>query len=261
MKELTPLEQFERVWRRWWLIPLLILLGGGLGWAYRFIQPPLYQARSTMLVEIDYTQTGTIEEFERDQILISATAILYSPTVLDQVAADLERQGISPSALRFGRTIFFERQQTKVFLVARNPDRQTAKIVAQTWAERGYAALLAAQMHAIRAQSLQQYAAALQTCPTPPPVDPAPPSLCGQTSLAEVQQALETVNAQIGQESQASLGMLPAIVISQPQEGLAPGDPVIYHTPWLILAGATLGGLVGIYLAGAAVGLRTWLRR
>jgi uncharacterized protein involved in exopolysaccharide biosynthesis len=247
LREYSPLELFYQTYRRWWLIALLALLGGAVGWFFHRLQPPVYETKAYFAVNIDFAQTGPLTEFQQDHTIGMFKSVMLSPDIFQQVqAAALERQ-IPVEELTYGKNVFIERLQFVFQLRVRSHDPHLAAAVANLWAETGYQAVQEAHGHAVQAQALRSYLKGLETCTTAGET-PDAAGLCSKASLAEIQEEVLRVAAQIEEESQLSRGLLAALSFDYTEPAPLPERPVAYGANWLILAGALLGFCLGIML-------------
>jgi hypothetical protein len=247
--EFSPLVGFEQTARRWWLILLLMILGGGFGWLYRRIQPPLYEAKAILVVNVDFTETGLMSELEEDQSILTVQTMIISTPVAQQVWDDLQRKGISTEAFMIGQNAFQERRQSQLVLTVRNTNAQAAADIANIWAERAFAALKDAHDHAVYGHILWKYLMSMEYCLAAPPVEPIPPSICNHGSLEDITKNIQVVQNMMAPELQASNGIIPALSIAFSQRASLPVSPVEYQQNLLVIAGALIGLILGVFLS------------
>ena len=77
-------------------------------------------------------------------------------------------------------------------------------------------------------------------------MNPPPPSLCGSGSPDEIQQAVDTVTAQLKAEIAASNALSPALTFSLGRKAAVPVTPSAFRGSLMLAAGALLGFAVGI---------------
>ena len=91
----SPLETFKRAINYWWLIFLLMLLGGLSGWAIHLFKPAVYEASAAISFAIDYGQTGQLTDVEEDQMLGLVGDVIASPQVINSVIAKAQQEGLN----------------------------------------------------------------------------------------------------------------------------------------------------------------------
>ncbi len=243
MKVFYPLRTIEDVLDYWWLMAALIVWGGAAGWYIHTTRPPVYEAQAVFFLSIDFTQTGELTQFEQDQAAWGAAGVAVSDPVVDRVAALAREQGIATDPLSLRTAAHFERKQARWILRVRDPDPQTAAALANLWAVEGLAALTSAHQSALEAEALRGRLASLQGCLEGAGAGSETP--CGATTEA-INAAIQATSAAAVQAQAASQGMLPAMVIGQPEGAGVPREPAQYGRNSLVFAGGMIGFLIGI---------------
>lgn len=246
MKEFSSLETFEFTLNRLWLIVVLTLLGGILGWAVHFLLPPVYEAKAALIVDVNFAQTGKLSLVEQDQSIGAAMAVVGSTSVLEQAAADVAAQQISTQPLMVGHNLFVERRQAQIILRVRDRDPRRAAALANLWVERGFSALQAAQSHAFRAQSWHNILVAMQDCPGGASSKDPPPSICGVGDYDTLQQKLRSVEGAYTFEVVSSQAIQPFLSFSLSRKAAVPTRPTANQAGIFALAGALLGFIAGV---------------
>lgn len=247
VQEISFHEVFPRLIRRWWLIALLIVLGGCLGWFIHLARPPLYETAATFSVVVNFSETYPLDEREQDQAVGVFKALLTSTPVVEKVQAEAQARGIPPEALVLNRRVFTERRQSQIDLIVRHEDPQIAAEIANLWAEQAYEIIVEAYSHALKAQSLGQYQAGLAHCLQIE--NPPPESLCAAESLDALEQRIQEVDAERQAELLSSQALLPILVFEFSQYAPVPSESVAYRAIILLLAGTLIGFVCGIVLA------------
>ena len=107
-QEFSPRESLERILARWWVIVLITVLGGIVGWTFHFLQPPIYEASAVITINMDFTKRE-LTQYEEDYAFNAAGAIIASTPVEDQIVSEARAQGIpidiksAPASNVFGR--------------------------------------------------------------------------------------------------------------------------------------------------------------
>jgi hypothetical protein len=241
----SPLETFRRALQYWWLVFLLMLLGGLIGWTTHLLKPPVYEASAVISFAIDYGQTGQLTDVEEDQMLGLAGDVIASPLVINRVIDKAQQEGlkIDPAVLK--KSIFPERQDYKWIMHVRLSDPQAAARISGLWAEEAYGVLSDALNHATNASKVQKYMDGLVSCLQQTVVTQPDQALC-DLDFTKIQQNLTTAGEQLHQEQLASLGILPALRFAEPAIPEVPTNAIQNGRSQLVFAGAIIGFLAGI---------------
>jgi uncharacterized protein involved in exopolysaccharide biosynthesis len=246
VKVYSPLSSLENALDQWWLIALLTVWGGLIGWVYHTTRPPLYEAQAVFYISIDYTRTGQLTQFEQDQALWGAVEVIRSDPVVRQVVTRARSEGLAIEVRDLRLRSHFERKQSRWFLRIRDPDPRTAATLTNLWAEAGFAALTEAHLAALQAQSLHQYRSSLATCLQLATEIQDPNNPCKALAIPAIQAALEQANADLSEQLLASRGVLPAIVLDLPETATIPREPVQFGRNSLVMIGGLIGFIVGV---------------
>jgi hypothetical protein len=249
LKEFTPLEIFEYTWQRWWLVVALILAGGLFGYAFQFVQPPIYEAAASFVVTINFTETGNLTQFEEDHAVGAAGNLMLSIVVIDQVLLDVQALGLDLDEADLREIFFLERRQERWDLIVRHRDPETAAALANIWAERSHEALVQAYGHARQAHYYQYYLNGLKGCLGAETFAPQAPTLCSELTIAEIQERIEVLEPMFDHEMWASRAIIPSLLIELSQKASVPEAPVSHRTNLLVLSGSLLGFIAGVFLS------------
>jgi len=244
-QEFTPHESLERAFHRWWVIVLLIALGGIAGWAFHFFRPPLYEATATMTVTMDF-QKVKLTQYEQDHAFGAAGAIGNSTGVKSQIIAAAQAQGYPIDAKQLPDLMFLERMQSVWEFHFRNQDPGTAAELANLWAKKTLDTLNTALGHATRADQIQQQ---INTITNSQPAAGLP------GSVADTQEALKNLSDELLQEKQLSQGIISIMKFALTGSASAPQKPALYNLANLVLAGACIGFVASLWVVSIRKGL------
>ena len=87
MDEFTPSQTFSTVSRLWWLIVLSTLLGKRRAYLFHRLNPPVYQATSSLNVTIDLTELQILTDIPKDKLQYNEDLAL---SVTDQAFRSLD---------------------------------------------------------------------------------------------------------------------------------------------------------------------------
>ena len=239
-QEFLPRESLERALEHWWVIVLLTVLGGIGGWAFHFFHPPLYEATAVVTVNMDY-QKRQLSQYEEDYAFGDAAAIATSDDVENQIITEAQSRGIPTEFYQLRQQMYLEREQSFWELHIRNQNPEIAAELANLWAGKFYAALNTALGHAIQADQIQTQIDAINKSL----------SHSGAPELSpESQTALQNLTDELSQEQQASLGLISIMKFALSGSAVVPQEPVLYDLANLVLAGACIGFVVSLWVAG-----------
>lgn len=252
----VPRQGFENALRGWWLIVLLTVWGAAVGWLIHRARPPVYEARVVFYVSLDYTQIDEMTQFEQDQAINGAGALIGSTPVAERVVARARSQGIDIDVVSLFSRAAIERKREQWILRLRDPDPRMAATLANLWGQEAIAALHEAHRHALQAQELATYLAALESClqPTPPPQHLA--AQCTRLDLTTLPSQIQTIHNELEEELIASQGLFPALVFDLTRTASVPQEPVRYGLNSQVLAGGLIGFVLGVWAVNLALPAR-----
>jgi hypothetical protein len=237
IKEINFLPVYIRFFRYWWVPAVAAILGGSFGWLFSRTQTPLYEAKASIVVTVDFTQTGNLNAYNLDMAVGAIQAVLFSPDVLSQVQTLAMQRWPGFIIDDFIKNIGVERINETWILRVRNSDPEAAAILMNLWLDIGYQGLLDAHQHANTVKILQRYLNSLENCPPPPVIDIFVPPVCRDPFLIQLSKIHEIQN-HIQQEMAKSYAIQPFLVFSRLGRVTIPEEPVMYQTKWLVTGGS-----------------------
>jgi len=238
----TPFETLENAFRSWWLIVVLMMLGGLVGFALNRIRPPLYEAISVIAVSIDFSRSGDLEDYEEDYVIGIAGDVIQSSEVVAHVA---DLAGISQDQLN--SQLYLERSYYTWTLRARDASSQRAAELANLWADQAVQELGASLEQALLADRYANQLDQLEDCMAHP--EPAP-VLC--SDLSQVRLQIEEISTLQRDAIVQSRGVPSYTLFTLSQRAAVPTRPAVFNQGQMVLAGA----LIGLLLALWAIHLR-----
>jgi uncharacterized protein involved in exopolysaccharide biosynthesis len=260
MNDISPLESFNIVLRRWWVLVAAMILGGLAGWALGFVFTPVYEASAQYQVRLD-DQTLLAEarlkdpEAELDYIttekyLGPIELTFYKQEVRDELAALAQQKGLDYSTSDFSpRTFNIDRRGPNWTLVVRHVDPQTAAALANLWMQVTDAHLNALRESALRVVSLDARIKLLKTCLAESSLEEV--NQCSGEKFSSAEEAADALSAMENEYQQAvqqSQGITDLVNFAALSEAQPPSQPAMYRSGMLILVGSLLGLIVGAVL-------------
>jgi len=240
-QEFSPREALERAFKLWWIIVLITVFGGISGWAFHFINPPMYEATSFITVNMDF-QKRQLTQYEEDYAFDAAGAIGTSDEVENQIITEAKKSGLPVEIDQPQQQMFIERKQSVWELHIRNRDPEIAAELANIWAEKFYGALNVALGHAVRADQIQTQIDAINSSLS---------ATGSSVPSSDAQTALKNLSDELLQEQQSSQGIISIMKFAQTGSAIAPQSPVLYRLANLILAGACIGFVVSLWVVSS----------
>ncbi len=227
----------------WWMVVLLAMAGGMIGWAFHFFQPAIHESTATLTVTMEFTPKSEsyredLIQYEEDLAFNSAEFIINSVPVRSQVMEEAQARGLNVTMDRLQQEFILERRLSNWDLHVRDRDPQVAAELANIWADKSLAALDTALQHAIQVDVLEEQITGLarnlyMTAPA--------------LSYEEFQTALKDYMSRILQEKRASSGLLSSMTFTLQDQATPQGSPVLYNPGLLVLSGAAIGLIVALW--------------
>jgi len=239
--EFSPREALESAFKRWWVIVLLTALGGITGWVFHFFLPPVYEATAVITANMDFQQRE-LTQGEEDYAFNAAGAIGTSTGLDDQIISEAQTRGFSIDFDQLQQQMFIEREQSVWKLHIRNRDPEIAAELANIWAEKFYKALNTALGHAIQVDQIQAQMDTINSSL----------STSGSHVLGpDVKATLKTLTNELKKEKQSSQGVISIMKFAQTESATPPHSPVLYRLANLVLAGASIGFIVSLWVVSS----------
>lgn len=258
-QEFSLREPVRRALARWWMVVIITTLGGAIGLIFHYFQPPIYEAKAVLMININFGNRR-LTQYEEDHAFSAAGAIINSSEVKDLVIAEAQASGYSIDLNQLRQKISLERKQSVWELRVRDVDPNSAATLVNTWAEIAYQTLVQAQEHAIKAEQLQVQVSAWRAClptyvtPTSKPNQKSPYSFvwnkdCEHYSIEEIENALAGLSAELAAEASRSQGLISILEFALTETATVQDSPVIYGQGNLVFAGAIAGFVIALWMA------------
>jgi capsular polysaccharide biosynthesis protein len=231
--------------RIWWIFPLAAICGAFIGWMISKVLQPQFYASTSLVVTMDYSQTGNLSAYNFDLAVGAIQGIFFSGEVLDEVVSIVQEDGIQINPQELFNRISMERYNDIWVLRVRYNDPAIAAKLVNTWAEVGFNQSITARSHAQTARILRNYMNALENCPDPPVSLPSIPMICLDAyrlkngEIAEIQAAYEV-------ELSQARSIQSALLFSLNAPATPPSQPVNHAAAWLILSGSVVAFMASI---------------
>jgi uncharacterized protein involved in exopolysaccharide biosynthesis len=241
-QEYSPRESLERILARWWVIVLITVLGGIVGWTFHFLKPPIYEASAAITINMDFTKRE-LTQYEEDYAFNAAGAIIASTPVEDQIVSEARAQGILIDTSQLQRAMYSEGKQSVWELRVRDRDPKVAAGLANIWAEKAVEALEVALRHALRAEQIQDQISNITSGQS---------TALGSSGLnTEIQTTLQSLTDELVQEKRLTQGVLSIMTFALTEAASVPEHPVLYDLANLVLAGVGIGFIISLWVVNS----------
>lgn len=246
------LDDFNAALRYWWLIVLLMTAGVILGWLFFQIQPPLYEARAEIALNVDLSRTGTLSDKNQDILINTTGRLMASAPIMDDLRQQAMQAGWLVSDENFQRTFFIERKAESYILRVQHRNPQAALALADHWSDLALRALETASLSALQADHLERYLDGLTTCLQQQPLNGVENVMCPFQNSQQIQTEITRTGERILTARANARGLIPGMRFTLTRPAVLLPEPVQFQRSNYLLAGA----LIGLIGALAAIHLR-----
>ncbi len=255
-----PLDDLNAALRSWWLIVAAMLLGVSAGWVAFQLQPPLYEARAEIAINVDLGRTGTLSDKNQDILINTTGRVMASAPIMEYLRSQALQSGMIDAGDRFDRIAFLERKAEAFVLRVQHRDPQAALHLADRWSDLALRALESASQQALAAETLQRYLDGLVVCAQAVPAAGVEASRCRLENLQQIQIEIEQSGAAILQARSAARGIIPGVRFTLTHPAAVLPEPVQFERSNYLFAGAGLGLVFALWAIHRRLPTR-WMAR
>jgi len=248
----NPLDDLNAALRNWWLIVLLMTAGVILGWIFFQIQPPLYEARAEIALNVDLSRTGTLSDKNQDILINTTGRVMASAAIMDDLRQQAVQAGwLSPDS-NPRRVFFIERKAESFILRVQHRNPQAALALTDRWSDLALRALESASLHALQVDVMERYLDGLTVCLQQQTFGGVEINPCPIQNLSTLQAEIAATGEQLLSARANARGIISGIRFTLTQPAALLPEPVQFQRSTYLLAGA----LMGLVLALMAIHLR-----
>ena len=200
---------------------------------------------------------GELSQYEQDYAFNAVGAVINSSAVLEKVMTVAQARSVEVPSDEQGQK-FLEGRQSVWELHVRSQDPTQAADLANIWAEVSLEVLNTALEHSIQADQLTMQIYRLEACLPETPgmafplvmLQPAPKD-CSRYSLSEIQAELEDRTTALAEERPQTMGILSSFEFALTNPAVTPAEPVVRDPGKMTLAGAAIGAIISLWVAGS----------
>jgi len=242
------LDDLNAALRYWWLIVVLMTAGVILGWILFQIQPPLYEARAEIALNVDLSRTGTLSDTNQDILINTTGRVMATAAIMDDLKQQATKAGWLAANSNPQRIFFIERKAESFILRVQHPNPQAALELTDRWSELALRALESASQNALQADHLERYLDGLTTCLQQQTSGGVEIHACPFQDLQQLQTEINKTGEEILKSRVNARGLIPGIrfALTQPAELLP--EPVQFQRSTGLLAGALIGLVAALFV-------------
>ncbi len=247
----SPKEYLEKLIHRWWIIFLMIAIGGVVGAGFSFITPPRYEAEAKISTSVDYTILPGLEDYEEDRIINDAGWVMLSDAVLLDVQERAKAEGVSIPFEDFATRFSADRIDDLWALRVIGSDQEEVSTLANIWADVSFQHLTIAHSYALEASTIRAVIAALESCQQEEIT--TTPALCETTDVGTLETELDALTEELEDALALSQGLNPASIYTINSYAVVPLSPSYQARGVMAFLGMLLGlmaGLVALWFIG-----------
>lgn len=247
-EDFSPSRTFGKVIHLWWVLALLMIVGGMCGvWVSR-LHKPVYESKAVITSVLDYSQIGQIDDTDEDQIYVAIGQIIGSSAVENEVVAQVKTEKLDLTEVQVLNSLALDRQDNRWVLHVRLTNPQLAQKVNQYWVDDAIKALEVMKSDAVLGYASQQYINSLVTCFQQSVVSESGSAICNNQNMTqlqtEIKQVFDDPNSKL---TSASLLLLHTSFELTNAPDL-PTSPVLLAQNISALAGIVIALIVGLVI-------------
>lgn len=246
VSDFIPSDLVRRLIQSWWLVTVIVIVGGIGGLIVSRLQKPLYESTAIITTAIDFAYAGRLTDYEEDHLINAIGDLINSSEVMDELTHQVRSAGFLDDPKQLEKSISLSRQGYRWELSSRFNDPAKAQKVNQIWVDASVTALERMRNNSInglRKYLLQQ---SMETCFTQSViVDPAS-DYCSSEELKSLQSNIQETTSDENKEDLLSSLLISSVSFQVTQKPSLPLTPVQKQANLSTFAGAMIGLLISI---------------
>lgn len=246
--DLAPERILKNAIRYWWLLVLIMILGGVVGFLINTLRPPVFESKAEISTVIDFSLLSKLEDWEEDQIFESVGDVIRSTSVMEKVIDGAKNSGIQLSEPEYHANFETDRQDTRWVLRVRSSDPEKAQVLDSLWSKAAIEELAQLRVKSIASMTVQKSLDSLVACLKDKVVVDPSAALCPDQDVSQVKSKI----AQIAQDPELQQ-VWSSLTLSHTSyelttEATLPTVPVLFRRNINTLMGSLIGLILGIWL-------------
>lgn len=226
----------------WWFLIIGGIIGAIFGLLLNFfLIKPLYSAKTSVSVVINFYQVGHLTQYEQDQYIGHLIIYTKSDDVLDAVIEKLNEIGNPVDLQSFKKTCFTERNLNEIIFRCVDKSPEQAKLFVDIWGEIAYSKLSDALVHGRNFEELMSRQKQLENCL----------ELSSYSINSNYYCQIDTIispelTASLEKEFELSKGLFSGISVSPGASSTFPDHAIRNNMNTMVLSGAILGLIISV---------------
>lgn len=234
--------------RYWWIVILLMVLGGVTGSLISFLRHPVYESTGVITTVIDFAYAGRLSDYEEDHLVTAIGDIIQSDTVLNEVDKESIKQGLTSAPEEVLSHLAAFRQGYRWELSSRYDDPITAQAVNRIWMQAALHSLEQLRLDSITAIAELNNQAGIENCFQQAVIlDPSSP-FCSVEEINQLRSQIDQLDTSLSDRSLLTRLLASRISFQVVKEPDLPSKPAYLGRNLAALAGAGIGLLAALIL-------------
>jgi len=154
----------NRAVKYWWVVALLMIVGGITGLLVSVIAKPVYESNSVISSVIDFAYSGRMTDYEEDYLLTAIGDIIVSDAVMTQVVEAASNDSLAIEEKTLLESLTASRQGYRWVLSSRYSDAQIAQEINRLWLKSAMNELQAFRSDSLAALAEFQAQVGIENC-------------------------------------------------------------------------------------------------
>lgn len=251
--DFSPAEIFTKSIRLWWLVVILTILGGGLGFLIHQILPPVFASRAEITTSINFARSGILSDVQQDQAINAVGDVILSSAVEAAVLGQAADHGISIDGITLKSMRFSDRMGYRWIIGIQSEDLVLAAELTNFWAESSLRILNEYLLHALRAEILTSTLNNLESCLQEVGVVAPSYATCQKLDLSEIQRSIDQTSTQIVTETADSHGIPSFMSFAWELKAEPASSPTYRNRNLMVFSGLLIGFFAGVLIAQISI--------
>jgi hypothetical protein len=248
MDDFIPSDLLKRIFRFWWILALIMIAGGGVGYVVSRLQTPVYESQASITTSIDFAYTDRLSEDQEDYMINTVGDVIDSSQVFELVKEQASSLGLTVTDDGIKERFTKSRQGYRWELTVRDTNPEVAQTLTQLWVVNAGNALAGFHEETLDAVKYHSAEISLQNCFSQIVVVEPASAYCSMENLDEIRDALKVTTTETDLSTFPDSLLLSKISTEISDNAYLPSSPIEFKRNYMVLAGAMCGLLIGLLI-------------